>query len=116
VESKNRKAAFLREAIRQLGLKDTAVEASRVEELLSRPHMHEGADVVTVRAVRLDKKFLAEIQAFLKPHGLLFLFRNGDPAGDTQLSSDLLHHEANHALLPHLQSRLVILRNVPRGT
>jgi 16S rRNA (guanine527-N7)-methyltransferase len=116
VESKARKAAFLREAARQLNLTETVVEASRLEELLIRPELHEVADVITVRAVRAEKKLLAGIQAFLKPGGLLFLFRGGDAATDADLSSDLLRWETSHVLLPHLQSRLVIFRNVPRGT
>ena len=116
VESKARKAAFLREAVRQLNLTEAVVEASRLEELLIRPELHEAADVITVRAVRAEKKLLAGIQAFLKPGGLLFLFRGGDTATDSDLSSDFLRWEASHVLLPHLQSRLVIFRNVPRGT
>jgi 16S rRNA (guanine527-N7)-methyltransferase len=116
IESKTRKAAFLREAIRHLELNGTFVEASRVEELLIRPELHEAADVVTVRAVRTEKKLLTQIQAFLKPDGLLFIFRSGDPATDSELSSDLLEFVASHILLPHLQSRLVVFRNVPRGT
>jgi 16S rRNA (guanine527-N7)-methyltransferase len=116
VESKTRKAAFLREAIRHLGLRATTVEASRVEELLIRPELHEGADIVTIRAVRTEKKLLTEIQAFLKPGGLLFLFRSGDATNDIELSSELLHLDASHMLLPQLQSRLTVLRNVPRGT
>ena len=67
IESKTRKAAFLREAVRQLDLTDTTVEASRVEELLIRPELHEAADVVTVRAVRVERKLFAAIEAFLKP-------------------------------------------------
>ena len=38
----------------------TTVEASSVEELLIRPELHEAADVVTVRAVRTEKKLLTE--------------------------------------------------------
>ncbi len=119
IESKTRKAAFLREAIRQLNLTKTTVEASRVEALLIRPELHEGADVVTVRAVRTEKKLLSGIQAFLKPGGILFLFRSGDAATDVELSTDLLRLETSHTLLPHLQSRLALFRNlpnVPRGT
>jgi 16S rRNA (guanine527-N7)-methyltransferase len=116
VESKTRKAAFLREAVRHLGLLGTTVEASRLEELLIRPELHEAADVVTVRAVRAERRLLTGIQAFLKPSGLLFLFRSGDATRDAALASDVLKWDASHILLPHLQSRLVIFRNVPRGT
>ena len=40
-----------REALRELSLQNAVVESSRFEELLSRPEMHEGVDLVTVRAV-----------------------------------------------------------------
>ena len=74
VEVKVRKCAFLREVVRQLGLKGAAVENCRVEELLSRSEYHEAVDVVTVRAVRPDRRLLTAIQAFLKPGGRLFWF------------------------------------------
>lgn len=74
VEVKVRKSAFLREVVRQLGLPRVTVETCRVEELLSRPELHEAADVVTVRAVRPDRRLLVAIQAFLRPGGRLFLF------------------------------------------
>jgi 16S rRNA (guanine527-N7)-methyltransferase len=74
VEVKGRKCAFLREVVRQLGLKGAGVENCRVEELLARSEYHEAVDVVTVRAVRPDRRLLMAIQAFLKPGGRLFWF------------------------------------------
>ena len=74
IEVKVRKCAFLREVVRQLGLKGVGVENCRVEELLSRSEYHEAVDVVTVRAVRPDRRLLMAIQAFLKPGGRLFWF------------------------------------------
>lgn len=74
VEVKVRKCAFLREALRQLGLDRGVVENCRLEELLPRAELHEAADIVTVRAVRPDRRLLNAIQAFLRPGGRLFLF------------------------------------------
>ena len=74
VESKTRKAAFLREVVRTLELDRTDVDAVRFEELLARPSLHDAIDVVTMRAVRVDRKTLTELQSFIKPGGLLFLF------------------------------------------
>jgi len=116
VESKTRKAAFLREATRQLGLTNTAVEAHRLEELLIRPELHEVADLVTIRAVRTEKKLLTGVQMLLKPEGVLFLFRSGDATADAALGGEFLALESSHTLLPHLQTRLAVFRNVPRGT
>lgn len=74
VESKVRKCAFLREAVRQLGLEAVIVENHRIEELLVRPDLLEAADVVTIRAVRADARLWATAQAFLRPGGRVFWF------------------------------------------
>jgi 16S rRNA (guanine527-N7)-methyltransferase len=104
VESKNRKAAFLREAVWQLALEQTTVEAARFEDLLTRPEMRESADVVTVRAVRIERQTLMELRRFLKPEGLLFLFRTG--------SLGVEKRGTRYSLLPHLDSWLAV---VPRN-
>jgi 16S rRNA (guanine527-N7)-methyltransferase len=80
VESKTRKAAFLREVVRVLQLERTEVDAVRLEQLLVRPDLHESADVITVRAVRVDAKALVGLQSFLRPGGQLFLFGSGEGA------------------------------------
>jgi 16S rRNA (guanine527-N7)-methyltransferase len=82
VESKVRKSAFLSEAIRQLELTGCRVETSRYEQLLTRPELHEAADVLTIRAVRVDDRTVLTVQAFLKPEGRLFLFRGRTPANE----------------------------------
>ena len=75
VEVKARKSAFLREAVRTLRLEHTNVETSRYEELLARPELHEAFAVLSLRAVRVEVKTLLTLQAFLRPGGVLFLFR-----------------------------------------
>lgn len=110
VESKTRKAAFLREVVRRLDLDRTSVDAVRFEELLARPTLHDAVDVVTLRAVRVDRKTLAEVQSFIKPGGLLFLFGANTSAAD--LGVPHLAVEANHDLLRQWGSRLEILRKV----
>ena len=75
IESKTRKAVFLREVVRELGLERTAVEAARAEQLLPRTDLNEVADVVTLRAVRVEQRLFKTLQAFLKPGGHVFLFR-----------------------------------------
>ena len=45
VESKTRKSVFLREAARALEMSDIEVAASRFEELLTRPDLHEAHDL-----------------------------------------------------------------------
>ena len=50
VESDQKKAAFLRDVIAEMGLEDTTVEARRAEELGHEPAHREGYDVVVTRA------------------------------------------------------------------
>jgi 16S rRNA (guanine527-N7)-methyltransferase len=109
VESKTRKAAFLRETVRTLELDRTAVDAVRFEELLTRPGLHDEIDVVTLRAVKVDRKLLATIQSFIKPGGLLFLFGSiGSPASD--VGAPYLLPVGSHILMSQWGSRLEILR------
>ena len=109
VESKTRKAAFLREVVRTLDLDRTSVDAVRSEELLSRPTLHDAIDVVTMRAVRIDRKTLAEIQSFIKPGGSLFLFGTIASSTATLGAPHLVGGETHH-LLKQWGSRLEILR------
>lgn len=74
VEVKVRKSAFLRQASRLLQHADTVVENTRFEELLARPDLHEAFDVVSIRAVKIDRSTLLSLQAFLKVGGLLLNF------------------------------------------
>ena len=112
VESKTRKSAFLREAIRHLDLHDAAVETARAEDLLTRPELHEAQDVVTVRAVRIEQRLLARLQAFLRLGGRIMLFRSNVAAETLPLVAPPLAYEATLPLVESLRSRLVVLRKV----
>lgn len=112
VESKTRKAVFLREAVRALGLGRAEVETSRFEELLTRPELHEGLDLVTIRAVRVEPRTLMSLQAFLKPGGHLLLFRGPGGTDVTSAATPSLTWAATYPLVDSLRSRLVVLRKV----
>ena len=121
VEVKARKSAFLREAIRTLDLPDSSVETSRYEELLARPELHESFDVLSMRAVRVDPKILFTLQAFLKPGGLILLFRGPTGAETPDGVMPPLQWKATVPLVESLRSRLTVLSKrggavVPRGT
>jgi 16S rRNA (guanine527-N7)-methyltransferase len=109
VESKTRKAVFLIEAIRQLGLNRASVETARFEQLLSRPDLHEACDLVTVRAVRVESRTLMSLQAFLKPTGQLFWFRGAPGRVDPASIAPPLRWTATRALVDANGSRLVVL-------
>ena len=112
VESKTRKSAFLREAVRQLNLSDTSVETVRAEDLLTRPELHESQDLVSVRAVRMEQKLLTSIQAFLRLGGRILLFRSSTGTDSPPLVAPPLVYEATWTLVESLRSRLVVLRKM----
>ena len=109
VEVKTRKSAFLREAVRQLGLEGAQVENSRYEELLARPELHERFDAMSIRAVRIEPKVLMTLQAFLKPSAQMLLFR-GPSGPDHPNIMPPLELQATVPLVESLRSRLSILR------
>jgi 16S rRNA (guanine527-N7)-methyltransferase len=80
VESKTRKAAFLREAVRHLELSEVDVVTARFDEVASRPEFKGKVDLVTVRAVRLDDDFWTSAAAVLRPGGVLLLFATATAA------------------------------------
>ncbi len=112
VESKTRKSAFLREAVRVLSLTNADVETARAEELLTRPELHESQDFVTVRAVRLELKLLVKLQAFLKTGGRILMFRSGTGSDAPPTVVPPLVYEATLPLVESLRSRLVVLRKM----
>ena len=81
VESRDRKAAFLREVIRDLPLRNSEVEVSRIESLAAESRNAGVADLVTVRAVRMDPSLIGWIQTLLGFGGQAVLF-----GADTSIS------------------------------
>ena len=112
VEVKTRKSAFLREALRQIGLIGS-VETSRFEELLARPELHERFDAMSIRAVRIEPKLLMTLQAFLKPNASLLLFRG--PSGPDEPTTVMppLEWRSTVPLVDTLRSRLTVLVKRP---
>jgi 16S rRNA (guanine527-N7)-methyltransferase len=72
VESKSRKAAFLREAVRALQLEECSVQNSRFENLTTAALT---VQLVTVRAVRPDETLIGTARHLLGPGGVLVLFQ-----------------------------------------
>ena len=109
VEVKTRKAVFLREAVRALGLRDAEVETSRFEELLPRAELHEALDLVSIRAVRIETRTLLTLQAFLRPGGKLLLFRGSSRSELEDSPPPPLTWMATYPLVDSLHSKLVVL-------
>ena len=83
VESKTRKSAFLREAVRQLDLDGVDVETDRLESLAERGRLRDAADVVTLRAVRADRALWKAVTGILRPGGRVLWFGAGQDAGSS---------------------------------
>lgn len=110
VESRGKKAAFLREAIRQVGLVDSDVLNVRIEGL-SGAEAFLAAEWISVRAVRADAEFWDAALALLSPRGKVLWFRSepiAAPAAETApnpvpmgfaLEAQYLLVPANHSLL-----------------
>lgn len=95
IESKERKAAFLREAIRTVGLTETTVLNERFEEIAATPGNAAVADLVTVRAVKADSELFTTAGLLLNVSGRLLLFRpahaaSADPPGFARVSTVML--------------------------
>jgi 16S rRNA (guanine527-N7)-methyltransferase len=109
VEVKTRKAVFLREAVRELGLRDAVVETSRFEELLPRAELHEALDLISIRAVRVETRTLNTLQAFLRPGGKLLLFRGANKSDLEDSPPPPLDWMATYPLVESLHSKLIVL-------
>lgn len=104
VEARERKAAFLREAARALGLGDTDVANVRIEDLGDSAR---GVDLLTVRAVRVDEQLAGAMSALLGPGGLLASF--GSAEGHVPSFFTVRTVQLN-------QATVLTLSRVPRGT
>jgi 16S rRNA (guanine527-N7)-methyltransferase len=98
VESKSRKAAFLREVVRRIHLPDVEVLNDRFEEVATRTDAVAATDLITVRAVKTDDALFATAGLMLKDGGRLLLFRpphaaEVDPIGFTRLGTVRLTEE-----------------------
>jgi len=107
VESRTRKAAFLREVVRSLALDAVEVLSERFEVVgANRPA---SVDCVTVRAVRPDGIFAKTALQILKPTGRLLLF------GNSQLNEELPGFKLVNTV-PTWTDSSTIRVAVPRGT
>jgi 16S rRNA (guanine527-N7)-methyltransferase len=106
IESKNRKAAFLREVIRELSLESTDVDARRFDEV-AQTHRF-SASLITVQAVRVDAGFLASAVELAVPGGQLLWFGVSTAIGSETCGFRLL--ESAQLLGP--DSRIAVLSKV----
>jgi 16S rRNA (guanine(527)-N(7))-methyltransferase RsmG len=72
VESRSRKAAFLREVVRVVALPDAEVINNRFERLVASADL--SADLITLRGVRLDDALVDSVSLALRAEGRLLWF------------------------------------------
>lgn len=89
VEARERKCAFLREAVRQLDLHRTDVRCARFEAL----DYTASISLITLRAVRIDDELTSQLCRWLAPNATLLCF-------GTRIESNGFDLEA-HRLLPN---------------
>ena len=106
VESRERKSAFLREAVRVLELADALVVTARFEELATNPHFRSGYDLLTVRAVKADAELYRTAAELLHPGGKLLMFR---PAHTASPDPDGFHQIETVRLIDEPASFLTVL-------
>lgn len=111
VEARSRKAAFLREAVREVGLTAT-VESSRFEDVAIWPKYRAAFDLVTMRAIRPDEGAFMAAAALLGAHGLVAIFRG--PAGPDRVDASAanLAWRETRPLLRSTGGRLTLLFHV----
>jgi 16S rRNA (guanine527-N7)-methyltransferase len=109
VESRTRKAAFLREALREVGVAGT-VETARFEDVAGQADFRDAFDLVSARAVRMDAALFAVIDALLSSQGTAALFRTlgaDDPPRELPVS---LNWAGSRQLIPATHSALTLIR------
>ena len=79
VESVAKKAAFLRETARVLGLAHTTVIGERLEDLVGRPEVQHVAELITMRAVKTTDQVLRACHELIADGGELLLFCTAEP-------------------------------------
>jgi 16S rRNA (guanine527-N7)-methyltransferase len=108
VESRVRKAAFLREALRELGLSGS-VEAARFEDVAADVRYAGQFGLLSVRAVRLDEAAFSAMAGLLRPHGQAALFRTVESEDPPQGLPAALLFVSSRQLIPASHSSLTLL-------
>jgi 16S rRNA (guanine527-N7)-methyltransferase len=103
IESQNKKATFMREAVRTLGLDNAEVFSGRAE------HWGKTADFVTLRALEQFERVLPVAAELVAPGGRLCLLigRGQIPTVQETLGADWTWHNPN--VVPQTTNRVVLM-------
>lgn len=111
VESRERKSAFLREAVSDLDFSSASVVTKRIENLEG-SDWRGSADLVTSRAVRFVPGIFTAAAVVLRPGGELLIFKGDIPLVFNDFSFEMV----NEVQLVPLATRLSILRKIAERT
>ncbi|MGH9805325.1 MAG: 16S rRNA (guanine(527)-N(7))-methyltransferase RsmG [Candidatus Acidiferrales bacterium] len=109
VEPRQRKSAFLKEAIRECGLSLTYVVNEQFEPW-ARRRSSQRADIITTRAVSLRDELLASIAGFLAPSGTAAFFTSVGIAEKLQSRMTILAWKGS-SKIPRTDEAVILLAN-----
>lgn len=108
VEVRQKKAVFLKQVSRQLGLSGVVIEQAWLDDLSRRLDVSHRFAAATVRAVRFDADLARALTLVLAPAGMVLYFSAGDvppPAPESGLS-----YVKDVPLIAGTNSRLILLQ------
>jgi 16S rRNA (guanine527-N7)-methyltransferase len=116
VESRRKKAVFLRRVSRQLGLEGVSVEQAWLQDLSRRPELEHEFAVASLRAVRITEELVQSLAVLLKPNSPVLYFAAG--GSSSWELAPFFSKVLDVPLLAATKSRLVVFRsaNVSRET
>lgn len=105
VDTVGKKAAFVRQAAAELGLRNLHAEHARVEQLRSPPF-----DVIASRAFSSLADFLGLTRHLLRPHGVWMAMKGQTPADEiAALAADVQVFHVEPLLVPGLDSERCVV-------
>ena len=111
LEPRLKKSIFLREAVRELGIRGSVL-STRVEETVGDPRMLERFDSASIRAVRLGKPILECVARLVRIDGQVLLFSGQSSMLEQATMPPTLTYAGTVPLIRAQGSELFVLRKV----
>ena len=105
VETRSRKAAFLREAAREIKMPDVIVIGDRFETVANRLDLSGSAALITARAVRTDAAFFSSVGSLANSGAQLMLFAT---KGSAPSQCELFSFSRAVGLIPGSEAELML--------
>ena len=109
VESVGKKAGFLAEAVRSMGLDNVTVHAQRIERL----QLGDAPDVITARALAPLVKLLGYVHGIVGQNTLCLLPKGQDVEGELTMATKSWHMDVEQApSMTSADARILLIRNL----